>query len=96
MKRLALGTAGDSDRPKDVGDRHSVVFQERMAMILKQSVVVSLIALALSGCASTQTAASRFGPSGPTVEQGLSTPNLDDAVTQGIQSGDVDRALGGR
>ena len=63
-------------------------------MILKQSVVVSLIALALSGCASTQTAASRFGPSGPAVE--LSTPNLDDAVAQGIQSGGVDRALGGR
>ena len=63
-------------------------------MILKQSVVVSLIALALTGCASAQTAASRFGPSGPAVEQGLSTPNLDDAVTQGIQSGGVDRALG--
>ncbi len=62
-------------------------------MILKQSVVMSLIALALTGCASAQ---SRFGPSGPAVEQGLSTPNLDDAVTQGIQSGGVDRALGGR
>jgi hypothetical protein len=67
-----------------------------MAMTLKQSVVVSLIALALSGCASAQTDASRLGPSGPAVEQGLSTPNLDDAVTQGIQSGGVDRALGGR
>ena len=95
MKRLALGTAGDSDRPKGVEDRHSVVFQERTAMTLTQSIVVSLIALAVSGCASTQTA-SRLGPSGPAVEQGLSTPNLDDAVTQGIQSGGVDRALGGR
>jgi hypothetical protein len=67
-----------------------------MAMTLKQSVVVSLIALALSGCSSAQTAAGRFGPSGRAVEQRVTSPNLDDAVTQGIQSGGVDRAISGR
>jgi hypothetical protein len=30
------------------------------------------------------------------VEQGVSSPNLDEDVTQGIQSGGVDRAIGGR
>lgn len=65
-------------------------------MILKHSLVASLIALALSGCSSAQTAAGRFGPSGRAVEQGMSTPNLDEDVTQGIQSGGVDRAIRGR
>ena len=65
-------------------------------MVLKHSLVVTLIALALSGCSSAQTAAGRFGPSGRAVEQGMSTPNLDEDVTQGIQSGGVDRAIRGR
>ena len=64
-------------------------------MLLKHSLVASLIALALSGCSSAQTAAGRFGPSGRAVE-GMSTPNLDEDVTQGIQSGGVDRAIRGR
>ena len=58
--------------------------------------VVSLIALALSGCSSAQTPADRFGPSGRAVERGVSSPNLDEDVTQGIQSGGVDRAIRGR
>jgi hypothetical protein len=75
-------------------------------MILKHSLVVRRTALALSGCSSAQTAAGGPGPSlpqlelrygsGRPVEQGMSTPNLDDDVTQGIQSGGVDRAIGGR
>ena len=65
-------------------------------MFLKHSLVVTLIALALSGCSSAQTAAGRFGPSGRAVEQGLSSPNLDEDVTQGIQSGGVNRAIGSR
>jgi hypothetical protein len=65
-------------------------------MVLKHSLVVSLIALALSGCSSAQTAAGRFGPSGRAVEQRVTSSNLDEDVTQGIQSGGVDRAIGGR
>jgi outer membrane lipoprotein SlyB len=65
-------------------------------MILKHSLVVSLIALALTGCASAQTATSRFGPSGRAVEPGMSMPSLDQSVPQGIQSGGVDGAIGGR
>jgi len=65
-------------------------------MVLKHSLVVTLIALALSGCSAAQTATGRFGPSGRAVEPGMSTPNLDEDVTQGIQSGGVDRAIGGR
>jgi hypothetical protein len=64
-------------------------------MIVKYCVVVSLVALALGGCSSAQTAAGGPGPLLPE-EQGISMPNLDDAVTQGIQSGGVDRAIGGR
>jgi hypothetical protein len=60
-------------------------------MVLKHSLVVSFIALALSGCSSAQT-----GPSARAVEQRVSPPNLDEDVTQGIQSGGVDRAIGGR
>src|SRR5882672_3419736 len=56
-------------------------------MILKHSLVVSFIALALSGCSSAPAAAGRFGPSGRALEQGLSSPYLDEDVTQGIQSG---------
>ena len=65
-------------------------------MTLEHSVVVSPIALALSGCSSAQTAAGRFGPFGRPVEQGMSTPNLNDDVTQGTQSRGVDRGIGGR
>jgi PBP1b-binding outer membrane lipoprotein LpoB len=65
-------------------------------MILKHSLVVSFIALALSGCSSAPAASGRFGPAGRALEQGLSSPNLDEDVTQGIQSGGVDRAIGGR
>ena len=65
-------------------------------MTLKHALVVTLIALAFSGCSSAQIAAGRFGPSGRAVEPGMSTPSLDDDVTQGIQSGGVDRAIGGR
>ena len=65
-------------------------------MILKHSLVVSFIALALSGCSSAPAAAGRFVPSGRAVEQGLFSPQLDEDVTQGIQSGGVDRAVGGR
>jgi hypothetical protein len=63
-----------------------------MTMILKQALVVCLIALALAGCSSAVA-----GGSGPSLPegQGLSMPNLDDTVTQGIQSGGVDRAIGG-
>jgi hypothetical protein len=64
-------------------------------MIVKYCAVVSLVALALSGCSSAQTAAGGPGPLRPE-EQGISMPNLDDAVTQGIKSGGVDRAIGGR
>jgi hypothetical protein len=71
-------------------------WQERSAMILKHSLVVSFIALALSGCSSAPTVAGRLGPAGRAVEQGMSSPNLDEDVTQGIQSGGVDRAVGGR
>ena len=70
--------------------------QERSAMILKHSLVVGFIALALSGCSSAPAVLGRFGPSDRAVEQGLSSPNLDEDVTQGIQSGGVDRAIGGR
>jgi hypothetical protein len=65
-------------------------------MIFKGSFLVSLIALVLSGCASAQSPASGLDPSGRAVEQGMFAPNLTDDVTQGIQSGGVDRALGGR
>jgi hypothetical protein len=65
-------------------------------MVLRQSLVVTLIALALSGCSSAQIAAGRSSPFGRAAEQGVSTPNLDEDVTQGIQSGGVDRAIGGR
>jgi hypothetical protein len=65
-------------------------------MVLKHSLVVTLIALALGGCSSAQTGAGRSGPFGRAVEQGVSTPNLDEDVTQGIQSGGVDKAIGGR
>ncbi len=65
-------------------------------MVLRHFLVVGLIALALSGCSSGQTIAGRFGPSGRAVQQGVPSQNLDEDVTQGIQSGAVDRAIGGR
>jgi hypothetical protein len=65
-------------------------------MILKHSLVVALIALALSGCSSAPTAGGRFGLFGRAVEQSVSLPNLDEDVTQGIQSSGVDTAIGGR